>query len=55
LFTVQLAVGNFWNFYATQQVVLFAGLAIAIVPLLVVFALLQRSFTAGLTVGASPY
>jgi raffinose/stachyose/melibiose transport system permease protein len=55
LFTVQLAVGNFSNFYATEQVVLFAGLAIGIVPPLVVFALLQRSFTTGLTVGASRY
>jgi ABC-type glycerol-3-phosphate transport system permease component len=27
LFTVPLAVGNFSNFYATDQVVLFAGLA----------------------------
>jgi raffinose/stachyose/melibiose transport system permease protein len=55
LFTVQLAVGNFSNFYATNQVVLFAGLAITIVPPLLVFALLQRSFTDGLTVGASRY
>lgn len=55
LFTVQLAVGNFSNFYATDQVVLFAGLAIAIVPPLLLFAFLQRSFTDGLTVGASPY
>jgi len=53
LFTVPLAIGNFSNFYATDQVVLFAGLAIAIVPPLVLFALLQRSFTEGLTVGAS--
>jgi raffinose/stachyose/melibiose transport system permease protein len=55
LFTVPLAVGNFSNFYATDQVVLFAGLAIAIVPPLLLFALLQRSFTDGLTVGASRY
>jgi raffinose/stachyose/melibiose transport system permease protein len=55
LFTVQLAVGNFSNFYATEQVVLFAGLAIAILPPLLVFALLQRSFTEGLTVGTSRY
>jgi ABC-type glycerol-3-phosphate transport system permease component len=55
LFTVQLAIGNFSNFYATDQVVLFAGLAIAMVPPLVVFAILQRSFTEGLTVGASRY
>ena len=53
LFTVQLAIGNFSNFYATDQVVLFAGLAIAMVPPLIVFAILQRSFTEGLTVGAS--
>jgi raffinose/stachyose/melibiose transport system permease protein len=55
LFTVQLAVGNFSNFYATDQVVLFAGLAIAVVPPLLLFALLQRSFTDGLTVGATRY
>jgi raffinose/stachyose/melibiose transport system permease protein len=52
LFTVQLAMGNFSNFYATDQVLLFAGLAIAMVPPLVVFAVLQRSFIQGLTVGA---
>jgi raffinose/stachyose/melibiose transport system permease protein len=52
LFTVQLAMGNFSNFYATDQTLLFAGLAIAMVPPLVVFAVLQRSFIEGLTVGA---
>jgi raffinose/stachyose/melibiose transport system permease protein len=52
LFTVQLAMGNFSTFYATDQVMLFAGLAIAIVPPLVLFILLQRSFIQGLTVGA---
>jgi ABC-type glycerol-3-phosphate transport system permease component len=46
---------EFLDFYATDQVVLFAGLAIAIVPPLVVFAFLQRSFTHGLTIGASQY
>jgi len=55
LFTVPLAIGNFSNFYATDQVVLFGGLAIAMLPPLIVFGLLQRSFTAGLTVGASRY
>jgi raffinose/stachyose/melibiose transport system permease protein len=55
LFTVQLALGNFSNFYATDQVVLFAGLAIGVVPPLLVFGLLQRTFTKGLTVGASRY
>jgi ABC-type glycerol-3-phosphate transport system permease component len=52
LFTVQLAMGNFSNFYATDQALLFAGLAIAMVPPLVVFAVLQRSFIQGLTLGA---
>jgi raffinose/stachyose/melibiose transport system permease protein len=52
LFTVQLAMGNFTNFYATDQSLLFAGLAMAMVPPLVVFAVLQRSFIEGLTVGA---
>jgi raffinose/stachyose/melibiose transport system permease protein len=52
LFTVQLAIGNFSNFYATDQAVLFAGLATAMVPPLLVFAALQRSFIEGLTVGA---
>jgi raffinose/stachyose/melibiose transport system permease protein len=52
LFTVQLAMGNFSNFYATDQSLLFAGLAMAMVPPLVVFAVLQRSFIEGLTVGA---
>jgi ABC-type glycerol-3-phosphate transport system permease component len=52
LFTVQLAMGNFSNFYATDQAVLFAGLATAMVPPLLVFAVLQRSFIEGLTVGA---
>lgn len=52
LFTVQLAIGNFSNFYATDQAVLFAGLATAMVPPLLVFAALQRSFIEGLTLGA---
>jgi hypothetical protein len=52
LFTVQLALSNFSNFYATDQVLLFAGLAIVMVPPLLVFAVLQRTFIQGLTVGA---
>ena len=52
LFTVQLAMGNFSNFYATDQVLLFAGLAIAMLPPLFVFAAFQRTFVQGLTVGA---
>src|SRR5438874_26497 len=39
-FTVQLVMGNFSNFYATDQTVLFAGLAIAMLPPLLVFAVL---------------
>lgn len=52
LFTVQLAIGNFSNFYTTDASLLFAGLALAMVPPLVVFAVLQRHFIQGLTVGA---
>jgi raffinose/stachyose/melibiose transport system permease protein len=52
LFTVQLAMGNFSNFYATDQVLLFAGLAIVMLPPLFVFAVFQRTFVQGLTVGA---
>ena len=52
LFTVQLAIGNFSNFYATDESLLFAGLALATIPPLVVFAVLQRWFIQGLTVGA---
>ena len=44
--------GNFSNFYATDQVLLFAGLAVVMAPPLLVFAVLQRSFIQGLTVGA---
>jgi ABC-type glycerol-3-phosphate transport system permease component len=47
VFTVRPAVGNFSSVCATQRVVLFAGMAI--VPPLLVFASLQRSFTDGLT------
>src|SRR6202165_4370953 len=52
LFTVQLAIGNFSNFYTTDESLLFAGLALAMRPPLVVFAILQRYFIQGLTVGA---
>jgi ABC-type glycerol-3-phosphate transport system permease component len=52
LFTVQLAMGNFSSFYATDQALLLAGLAIAMVPPLAVFAILQRTFLTGLTAGA---
>lgn len=50
-FTVQLALTRFATFYATDQGLTFAGMAIAIVPPLVLFALLRRSFIAGLGAG----
>ena len=48
---VQLALTRFSTFYATDQGLTFAGMAIAIVPPLVVFVVLQRSFVQGLTAG----
>ena len=50
-FTVQLAMSRFSTFYATDQGLTFAGMAIAIVPPLLLFVALQRSFFAGLTAG----
>ncbi len=47
-FTVQLALTRFSTFYATDQGLTFAGMAIAIVPPLVLFAVLRRSFIGGL-------
>jgi raffinose/stachyose/melibiose transport system permease protein len=51
-FTVQLALSRFSTFYATDQGLTFAGLAIAILPPLLVFLVLQRSFIQGLAAGA---
>jgi raffinose/stachyose/melibiose transport system permease protein len=51
-FTVQLALTTFSTFYATDQGLTFAGLAIAILPPLLLFLVLQRSFIHGLTAGA---
>ena len=51
LFTVQLAIGNFSNFCTTDERLLLAGLAPAMLPPLVVFAALQPYFIQGLTVG----
>lgn len=50
-FTVQLAMSRFSTFYATDQGLTFAGMAIAILPPLLLFIVLQRSFFAGLTAG----
>ncbi len=52
LFTVQLALGNFRTFYYSDQIMLFAGLAIIMTVPLVVFVLLQRTFIQGMTLGA---
>jgi len=51
-FTVQLALSRLSTFYATDQGLTFAGVAIAIVPPLLLFLVLQRSFIRGLTAGA---
>ena len=51
-FTVQLAMSRFSTFYATDQGLTFAGMAIAILPPLLLFLVLQRSFFQGLTAGA---
>jgi raffinose/stachyose/melibiose transport system permease protein len=48
-FTVQLALSRFSTFYATDQGLTFAGMAIAILPPLLLFLILQRSFIQGLT------
>jgi raffinose/stachyose/melibiose transport system permease protein len=50
-FPVQLALSRFSTFYATDQGLTFAGMAIAIVPPLVLFVVLRRSFIRGLTAG----
>jgi raffinose/stachyose/melibiose transport system permease protein len=48
-FTVQLALSQFSTIYATDQGLTFAGMAIALVPPLLLFAVLQRGFIEGLT------
>ena len=50
-FTVQLALTRFSTFYATDQGLTFAGMAIVILPPLLLFLVLQRSFIQGLTAG----
>jgi ABC-type glycerol-3-phosphate transport system permease component len=51
-FTAQLALTTFSTFYATDQGLTFAGMAIVILPPLLLFLLLQRSFIQGLTPAA---
>jgi ABC-type glycerol-3-phosphate transport system permease component len=48
VFTAQLALSRFETFYATDQGLTFAGMAIVILPPLLLFLLLQRSFFQGL-------
>jgi raffinose/stachyose/melibiose transport system permease protein len=50
-FTAPLALTTFTTFYATNEGLRFAGLAITFVPPLIAFLLLQRSFLQGLTTG----
>jgi ABC-type glycerol-3-phosphate transport system permease component len=50
-FTAPLALTTFSTFYATDEGLRFAGLAITFVPPVIVFVLLQRSFAEGLTIG----
>ena len=50
--TVQLALTRFSTLYATDQGLTFAGMAIAILPPLLLFLVLQRSFIQGLAAGA---
>ena len=52
VFTAPLALSRFSTFYATDQGLTFAGMAIVILPPLLLFLLLQRSFIQGLTAGA---
>jgi raffinose/stachyose/melibiose transport system permease protein len=51
-FTVQLALTRFSTLYATDQGLTFAGMAIVILPPLLLFLVLQRSFLQGLTTAA---
>lgn len=48
-FTVQLALSRFSTFYATDQGLTFAGMAIAILLPVLLFLILQRNFIQGLT------
>ena len=50
-FTVQLALTRFSTLYATDQGLTFAGMAIVILPPLLLFLVFQRGFIRGLTAG----
>ena len=51
VFTAQLALTRFSTLYATDQGLTFAGMAIVMLPPLLLFLVLQRSFIRGLTAG----
>ena len=48
VFTAQLALSRFSTFYATDQGLTFAGMAIVVIPPLLLFLLLQHTFFQGL-------
>jgi raffinose/stachyose/melibiose transport system permease protein len=52
-FTAPLALSRFSTFYATDQGLTFAGMAIVILPPLLLFLVLQRTFIRGLTGGVA--
>jgi raffinose/stachyose/melibiose transport system permease protein len=52
-FTAPLALTTFSTFFATDEGLRFAGLAITFLPPLVVFLILQRTVVQGLTVGTA--
>ncbi len=51
VFTAQLALTRFSTLYATDEGLTFAGMAIVILPPLLLFLVLQRTFIHGLTAG----
>lgn len=50
--TLPIALANFQGQYTTQWGIVFAGSLIAIIPIILLFLLLQRYFIAGITAGA---
>ncbi|MGN8769148.1 alpha amylase N-terminal ig-like domain-containing protein [Paenibacillus barengoltzii] len=50
--TLPIALANFQGQYTTQWGIVFAGSLIAVVPIILLFLLLQRYFIAGITAGA---
>ncbi len=52
-FTAPLALTTFSTFYATDEGLRFAGLAITFMPPLVAFLLLQRHLVDGLSIGTA--